>query len=118
MLKTFCANAELRASLQRPGCPDILSECVPIMESCFPDSKSRMSPESLNTPRVPYKYQPADTKGLSLDWDIQQRYEQLTGSRQSKFLAFTRLNIPGLEITARHTSKSNSSVFYQPKGVH
>ena len=36
-MNTFCAASELKVFLQRPGCPEALRACAPILADCFPD---------------------------------------------------------------------------------
>ncbi|KIJ91536.1 hypothetical protein K443DRAFT_114901 [Laccaria amethystina LaAM-08-1] len=37
IMNTFCAASELKVFLQRPGCPEALRACAPILADCFPD---------------------------------------------------------------------------------
>lgn len=115
MLKTFCAAAELKASLQRPGCPKILQQSIPILQDCFPDLKEGTLMHDIQAMGTPSHNKTASEKTTTLQGDVQQLFGQLAGYHLSNFIEYTRYSIRGNEFAPRHTSLRNSTIFYQPQ---
>jgi hypothetical protein len=115
MLKTFCAAAELKASLQRPDCPRILQQSIPILQDCFPDLKAGTLMHDIQTMSTSTHNKTAGGKTVTLQHDVQQSFRQLTGSHESKFVEYPRYSIRGNEFAPRHTTMRNSTIFYQPR---
>jgi hypothetical protein len=93
MLKTFCAAAELKASLQRPDCPKILQQSIPILQDCFPDLKEGTLMHDIQAMGTPTHNKTASEKTITLQDDVQQSFRRLAGSHGSKFIEYTRYSI-------------------------
>jgi hypothetical protein len=117
MMNTFCAASELKMSLQRPGCPQILQQCIPVLEACFPDRKQGTLMHDIQALAVPADEGVTDTKTVELARDIREAYTRLTRRHDSKFLEHQRYTVRGAEFATRHTSQRNSTIFYRPSGA-
>jgi hypothetical protein len=114
MLNTFCAAAELKVSLERPGCPQILQTCVPILRSCFPDLKEGTLMHDIQTLGTEMGSKPVNKQPVALPDEIRKVYARLTSSRESTFHEYPRYTIRGNDFAMKHATKHNSTIFYQP----
>ena len=115
MLKTFCAVGELKASLQRPDCPQILQQCIPILHDCFPDLKEGTLMHDIQMMGMPMHDKTISEKTTTLQHDVQQSFRRLTDSHESKFIEYSRYSIRGNVFAPKHATMRNSTIFYQPR---
>ena len=114
-MNTFCAAAELKVSLERPDCPQILQTCIPILQSCFPDMKEGTLMHDIQALGTP-KCNVVNERVVTLSDDIHRAFVRLTESHELKFHEYPRYTIRGNEFATRHTSMRNSTIWYQPHG--
>jgi hypothetical protein len=123
MMGSFCAASNLRVFLQRPGCPEALDDCGPIMEKCF-DSDTRgtllSDIRALGNDIQPHRTEvPAGShKVVELSEETRDAFESLVLSEGQKadshVIVHPRCTIGGLQYTD-YTAGPDSIIFFSPR---
>ena len=119
-MNTFCAASELKVFLQRPGCPEALRACAPILADCFPDMEKGTLNHDIQTLGKENYVQHQKGKTVQLEEDV--RDALVTTLQSQPALAqgvweHNRLEFRGRKIASAHATYRNSIVFFQPCGA-
>ena len=120
IMNTFCAASELKVFLQRPGCPEALRECVPILADCFPDLQKGTFNHDIQTLAEENNLQDHRSKKVKLEQDVRDALAKVPGGLESpkeEVRERSRLEIKGRKFAAAHATYRNSIVFFQQSGA-
>lgn len=118
-MNTFCAASELKVFLQRPGCPESLRACAPILADCFPDMERGTLNHDIQTLGEEDYVQHQKGKTVRLEEDV--RDALVTALQGEPALAqgvreHSRLEFRGRKIASSNATYRNSIVFFEPCG--
>lgn len=116
MMNTFCAASELRVFLQRPGCPEVLRECAPILADCFPSSQKGTLNHDMATLEEDGESTLARPKKVRLEDDIHNALVRLVPDHPRTVHEYPRFEIGGRKFAASHATYRDSIVYFQPLG--
>jgi len=116
MMNTFCAASELRVFLQRPGCPEVLRECAPILSECFPNTQTGTLSHDMDTLEENNESQSSRPKEIKLEDDIHRVLVTLIPGHSKTVREYARFEIKGKKFASSKATYRNSIVYFQPTG--
>lgn len=116
MMNTFCAASELRVFLQRPGCPEALRDCAPILANCFPTLQKGTLNHDAEILGEDGETQSTRPKEIKLEDDIHNVLVTLIPGHPKTVREYARFEIKGRKFATSHATYRNSIVYFQPVG--
>jgi hypothetical protein len=122
MMQAFCAGANLRVSMELPGCPKILQRCLKIVQSGLSQELRGTLMSDILTLTGGTDTPLPTQKEIKLDADVRMALESLIASEgisisTSDIFHHPKLDIGGLRYTELKTTKGNGTIFFRPTGA-
>ena len=116
MMNTFCAASELKVFLQRPGCPEVLRDCAPILAECFPNTQGGTLGHDMDTLGENNENQLNKSKESKLEDDVHRVLVTLIPGHSKTVREYARFEIKGRKFASSTATYRNSIIYFQPVG--